>query len=97
MPWTYMLTCADGSTYVGSTRNLDARLMEHHNGLAGAYTRDRRPVQLIWAQEFERIDEAWDAERRLHGWNRGKRLALAEGRLNDLGGYSARSRKRMRG
>jgi len=84
MAWVYILTCADGSYYVGSTRDLEARLEQHHIGHADAYTSKRRPLKLAWALEFERIDEAWMAERRLHGWSRAKKLALIDGRVDLL-------------
>ncbi|MFX4273604.1 GIY-YIG nuclease family protein [Propionibacteriaceae bacterium Y1685] len=88
MPWTYLLRCADDSLYVGSTVDLDARMAQHACGSGGKYTATRLPVTLIWAQEFERIDEAWEMERRLHGWSRAKKLALAEGRFDLLPGLS---------
>ncbi|KQW53627.1 excinuclease ABC subunit C [Nocardioides sp. Root1257] len=86
MPWTYMLECADGSLYVGSTFDLDRRVWEHDNGLGSIYTRisRRRPVRLVWAAPFDRIDEAFAFEKQIQGWGRAKRLALIEGRLDDL-------------
>ena len=41
MPWTYMLRCADGSFYVGSARDLDARMTQHALGTDGSYTATR--------------------------------------------------------
>lgn len=73
----YILKCADGSLYVGSTRNLDRRLWEHQNGLGANYTKKRLPVSLIFAEEFERVDEAYFREKQIQGWNRSKKLALA--------------------
>ena len=32
MAWTYILECADGSLYVGSTVDLGRRLFEHNEG-----------------------------------------------------------------
>jgi predicted GIY-YIG superfamily endonuclease len=84
MAWTYLLRCRDGSFYVGSTRDLQSRLEQHDCGRGSAYTACRLPVQLVWSCEFERIDDAWAAERRIHGWSRAKKLALIEGRLADL-------------
>ena len=84
MPWTYILACGDGSYYVGSTTDLEYRLEQHHTGHAGSYTTKRRPVRLVRACEFDRIDEAWLAERQLHGWSRAKKQALIEGRIDDL-------------
>ena len=38
MAWMYILECCDGSYYVGSTKNLERRLSEHHEGLGARYT-----------------------------------------------------------
>ena len=86
MPWTYLLECADGSFYVGSTFDIERRVSEHHLGLGAAYTRPRRrrPVRLAWCAEFGRIDDAYAFEKQLQSWSRAKRQALIEGRLDDL-------------
>jgi putative endonuclease len=88
MAWVYILSCADGSYYVGSTRNLDARLAQHASGKGSAYTGKRLPIALAWAHETERIDDAWIVERQIHGWSRAKKKALIEGRFDDLPGLS---------
>ncbi len=84
MPYTYILECSDGSFYVGSTRNLDRRMDDHHLGSVESSTRERRPVRLVWFGEFDRIDEAYALERKIKGWRRAKRIALIEGRFSDL-------------
>lgn len=91
MAWIYLLECSDGSFSVGSTTNLDLRLQQHHAGGGAAYTTDRRPVRLLWAGEFERASEAYAFERRVHGWSRAKKRALAEGAFSDLPLLSSRS------
>ena len=91
MPWTYILECADGSFYVGSTRDLEERVEQHNTGHGAAYTRRRRPVRLAWAAEFERIDEAYEFEKQVQNWSRAKRIALIEGRFDDLPGLASRS------
>jgi putative endonuclease len=96
MAWTYLLRCSDGSFYVGSARNLEQRVAEHDAGVVEGYTRRHRPVELVWAQESERIDEAWALEQQIKGWSRAKRIALIEGRFADLPGLS-RSRSGRRG
>ncbi len=55
MPHVYMLRCADGTYYVGSTRNLDHRMRQHGSGRGAKYTSTRMPVELVWAHETERI------------------------------------------
>jgi putative endonuclease len=84
MAWTYILECADGSFYVGSTIDLEQRLWQHNEGLGAEYTKRRRPVRLAWAADFARVDEAYAYEKRIQGWRRTKRLALIEGREDDL-------------
>jgi putative endonuclease len=92
MAWTYILECADGSFYVGSTVDLEARLWQHNEGLGAAYTRPRRrrPAKVVWAAEFARIDEAFAFEKRIQGWSRKKRMALIEDRWEDLPELAAR-------
>ena len=84
MAWTYIVECADGSYYVGSTTDLDRRLSQHNLGEGAAYTRHRRPVVLVWSAEFARVDEAFHYEKQIQNWGRAKRRALIEGRFTDL-------------
>ena len=98
MAWTYLLECADGSFYVGSTVDLDRRLAEHQHGEGSAYTRrrGRRPVRLAWAGQFDRVEDAFRFEKQVQGWSRAKRIALIEGRWEDLPAL-ARRPQRSRG
>jgi putative endonuclease len=91
MAWVYILECSDGSFYVGSTTDIDRRLWQHQNGEGAAYTKRRRPVHLVWCLPFDRIDEAYRFEKRIQGWGRAKRLALIEGRVDDLASLASRS------
>jgi putative endonuclease len=77
----YLLICADGSFYVGSTKgaNIDSRFAQHQAGFGGSYTAARRPVTLAWAETFDDYMEAFAAERRLKGWSRAKKAALIAG------------------
>ena len=86
MAWTYIVECADGSFYVGSTYDLERRISEHNLGLGATYTRirRRRPVRLVWAAQYDRVEDAYAFEKQIQGWGRAKRIALIEGRLGDL-------------
>ena len=76
----YMLRCADGSFYTGTTRrSLEERVREHENGAIAGYTQSRRPVELVWFQEFQWAADAIAMERRVKGWSRRKKHALAAG------------------
>ena len=98
--FVYILRCADKSYYVGSTRkSLEARVAEHNVGIFGGFTKSRRPVELVFQQSFERIDDAIAAERQIKGWTRAKKEALMRGdwqRLKHLAASSSFDRLRMR-
>jgi putative endonuclease len=94
MAFTYILECADGSYYVGSTVDLGRRLEEHNLGLGARYTRTRRPVRLVYAEEFDSVVDAFAFEKRVQGWSRKKREALIHGRREDLPTLSRSSAER---
>ncbi len=80
----YILECSDGTYYVGSTKNLDKRILQHQNGLGAEYTKRRLPVILKYYEEFERIDLAFYREKQVQGWSRKKREALINGEYEKL-------------
>ena len=82
MAWVYLLKCADGSFYVGSTRDLEQRLEEHSTSKIG-FTSRRRPVMLAWCAELD-LGDAYAIERRIHGWTRRKKQALIDGDIDLL-------------
>lgn len=84
MAWMYILECADGSYYVGSTRDIDRRVYQHNEGVGAKYTARRRPLKLVFAAEFANIAEAFAAEKQVQGWNRKKREALIRGDFDTL-------------
>ncbi|MEG8032552.1 TrmH family RNA methyltransferase [Sphingomonas aurantiaca] len=77
--YAYMLRCSDGSYYIGHTDALERRIAQHQLGEFPGYTHNRRPVTLIWSQDFPSRIEALGAERQLKGWSRAKKEALAAG------------------
>jgi putative endonuclease len=90
--WLYILLCADGSYYVGTTRDsLERRFAEHQAGTFGGYTARRLPVQLVYHQPFQRITDAIAAERQVKGWRREKKEALIRGDFQLLSALSRRT------
>jgi putative endonuclease len=87
----YILRCADGSYYVGTTRGgLETRIAEHQAGAFDGYTARRRPVTLVFHQYFGRIEDAAAAERQVKGWRREKKEALVRGDFAALPALSRR-------
>lgn len=75
----YILRCFDNSYYVGSTKDLERRLRQHQEGKGAMYTARRLPVELLYYEEYSRIDEAFYREKQVQGWSRKKREALMNG------------------
>lgn len=75
----YILLCADGSYYTGSTNNLERRLAQHQAGEGANHTKKRLPVKLVYYEEYARIDEAFYREKQVQGWSRKKKEALING------------------
>jgi tRNA/rRNA methyltransferase len=75
-------TCCNAP--INRTDDLEQRILEHHEGGKCAYTETRRPLRLIWSQEFGTREEALAAELRIKNWSRAKKQALARGDFDDL-------------
>ncbi len=89
--WVYILRCADGMYYVGSHRGSDpaVRVAGHNAGLdPKAFTYKRRPVELVWAGDFQFITDAIAFERQLKGWSRAKKEAVIRGEWDALPGLA---------
>jgi putative endonuclease len=95
--YLYILRCADGSYYVGTTRkSLEERIGEHNAGLLGGYTATRRPVTLVFSQHFETITDVIAAERQVKRWSRAKKEAMIKGEWNRLPELAKRRRRNSR-
>lgn len=84
MPYMYILECADGSYYTGSTWDLDRRLREHQNGEGANHTRKRLPVKLVYYEEYDRVEDAFHGEKQVQGWSRRKKETLMAGNREQL-------------
>jgi putative endonuclease len=73
----YIVRCADGSYYTGSTKQeIEARLWEHNAGTYDGYTKKRRPVELVFTEVYDRLTDGFARERQIKGWSRAKKEAL---------------------
>jgi predicted GIY-YIG superfamily endonuclease len=88
-----MLRCSDGTYYTGQTDDPDKRMAEHGRGESKC-TSKRRPLELIWIADFQTRTEAFELERRLHGWSRAKKEALMRGDFEALPGLSLNRKAR---
>jgi len=72
----YLARCSDGSLYTGSCTNLQTREDEHNKGKGAKYTRERRPVTIVYHEKFETLLEARRREKQVKGWTRMKKEGL---------------------
>ena len=82
--YMYLLACADGSFYTGSTVSLARRLEQHRNGEGVKHTASRLPVKLVYYETFDRIDKAFAREKQVQGWSIAKKVALLSGDIQRL-------------
>jgi len=60
--FVYILECADGTFYTGSTNDLEKRVETHNLGTGAKYTKARLPVKLVYHEEFDDKKEAMKRE-----------------------------------
>lgn len=88
----YILRCADGAYYVGSTSDLPGRVEVHNTGRGPRFTTCRRPVTLVYSESFASMAEARGREVQIKKWSRQKKEALMHGDMARLHALSRRRR-----
>ncbi|MFC1645811.1 GNAT family N-acetyltransferase [Candidatus Omnitrophota bacterium] len=63
--YVYIVKCNNGTLYTGYTNNLKSRIALHNNGKGAKYTRDRRPVKLVWSKKHRYFKNAFLEEKRI--------------------------------
>lgn len=74
--YTYIVKCSDETLYTGWTNNLKKRLEAHNSGKGAKYTKNRRPVELVYFEEHGTKQEAMKREYAIKQLSRQKKLAL---------------------
>lgn len=84
MNYTYIVKCSDGSLYTGWTNNLEKRIKDHNAGRGAKYTKARRPVVLVYKEEFPTKQEAMKREWEIKRLSRKEKLEH-DRKLKELG------------
>ncbi len=72
----YIVRCRDGTYYTGYTPDIKKRVELHNKGRGAKYTRDRRPVELVWYKEYRYFKLAFMEEKRIKTFTREKKERL---------------------
>ena len=80
----YILECSDGTLYTGITNDFERRLSEHQNGRGAKYTRGRRPVKLVYFEEYVDRSDASKREMEIKRMSRATKLLLADSQTKEI-------------
>ena len=76
--FTYLARCNDNSLYTGYCSNIKNREEKHNKGEGAKYTKQRRPVKIIYFEKFNSIKEAMTREKQIKKWTRAKKENLVK-------------------
>ncbi len=74
--YTYIVRCSDGTLYTGYTNDIEKRTEAHNAGKGARYTRSRRPVELVYYEEYPTKEEAMSREWHIKRLTRKKKEEL---------------------
>ncbi len=66
----YLARCADKTIYTGYTTNLKDREYKHNSGQGSKYTKYRRPVEIVYWEQFDTKIEAMKREAQIKCWSK---------------------------
>lgn len=72
----YVLECADGTYYTGWSADPVRREHQHNAGNGSRYTRSRRPVKMVYVEEFPDKVSAMRREREIKALTRQEKQRL---------------------
>lgn len=78
MYYFYILRCKDNSLYCGQTNNLERRVNEHNfdKKKSAKYLRSKKPVKLVYYEEFSSLRSALQREIEVKKWPKIKKELL---------------------
>lgn len=84
MPFfVYLIQCVDKSLYCGYTKDLRRRVVEHNDSKKGSkYTRAKRPVVLVYSEEYETLSEALKREYQIKQLSSNAKHALIQTKVS---------------
>lgn len=85
MWFIYIIECADGSFYTGSTNDVEARFREHLAGRGARYTKSHKPVKVVYREAFETKSEALKREAKIKGLAKKDKEILVAGKGQEKG------------
>jgi putative endonuclease len=76
MYFVYFLKSQSNQLYIGSTSDLQNRIIRHQNGEGAEFTFRNKAFNLVYTEEFQSLLEARRREKQIKGWRREKKENL---------------------
>ncbi|KPK63264.1 hypothetical protein AMJ83_07895 [candidate division WOR_3 bacterium SM23_42] len=76
--FVYILQATDSFLYTGTTKNLEERLERHNRGRGGKFTKGRRPLKLVYFEEFNNLRSAMQREIQVKKLSRSRKQELID-------------------
>ncbi len=76
--YVYIVKCNDSTLYTGYTPDINRRIKLHNAGRGAKYTKQRRPVKLVWFKEYRYFKNAFMEEKRIKKLPRAKKQELVQ-------------------
>jgi len=73
-----------GNLYIGASKNLEQRYLDHVSGKACRTTKIDPPRELVYSESFQNFAEARKRESQIKRWTRAKKEALVAGDTTKL-------------
>ena len=74
----YLARCSDLSLYCGTCIDLQAREDKHNDGKGAKYTRSRRPIKIIYHEEYKTLTDARKRESQVKKWSKAEKEKLVK-------------------
>ena len=79
MYYVYILASQARVLYIGVTRNLEQRLIDHRaSRKPDSFSSQYRVTRLVYCEEYTEVRQAIDREKQLKSWRRSKKVRLIE-------------------
>lgn len=82
--FVYILECKDKSLYTGWTTNLEKRIISHNAGIGAKYTRGRKPVKLVYFENFNSKSDALKREIAIKKLSRSDKIGLINNKMENI-------------
>jgi putative endonuclease len=74
--YVYLAICRDKTVYTGYTVDLKNREVKHNKGEGAKYTKYRRPIKIVYWEEFYTMGAALSREAEIKKWPKFKKESL---------------------